>query len=362
MEEVRKSGLLSDAGMQRLAAEHAQAPRTDAGDESIASFACRRIGHEAYERITEPLLTGIYGGDGSRLSVLSTFPKLRHMERQYGSLTAAMHAQRSTTAPPDMPPFLSFPGGMEELTRAAYLRIVESPRSTFVTGARVTGIAGRSPTTGQGEVRWSGKSMSFDALILALPARTTADLLDDVVPDVAREIREIAHESMATVTFAYHEADIPIEMSGTGYVRPRILGGDVAACTWASSKFSGRSPAGMRLLRVFLGGAHRRDLPLAADDVLISLARRELEQCMGITAAPSLARVTRYIDSMPQYHIGHAERMSRMERGLADAEWLSVAGNAYYGVGLPDCIATGVRAAERALALLDAPVESAYGP
>jgi oxygen-dependent protoporphyrinogen oxidase len=165
-------------------------------------------------------------------------------------------------------------------------------------------------------------------------------------------LRGIPHQSTAVVTLGF-AGNVSHPLDGTGYVIPRVLGRDVLACTWSSSKFELRAPRGGALKRVFIGGAHRPGFPELDDNQLIRIAREELATHLGIVSLPVLVRVTRWIRAMPQYEIGHLERVGGIEQRLMAHPWLAVAGNAYRGVGVPDCIASGVRAADRVLSHLD---------
>ena len=351
------SGLLSPRGLLDVALEPWRAaPTTRADDESLEEFVVRRMGREAYDRLVEPLLTGIYAGDGARLSLAATFPQLRALEREHGSLLRGLRA-RGTTSPAATSAtgsaFFSMPTGLEELIEALERTLTATGRVTIRRGAparalRGPGAAGES---GIAAVRLAdGATLTGDAIVLALPVREAAVLLAPLDTALARDLRGIPLGSTATVTLAYATREVPRALDATGYVVPRAEGRAVMACTWASSKLPGRAPDGMALFRLFLGGARRPELPVQDDDLLLAHARAELREVLGVTAAPRLTRVTRWLDAMPQYEVGHAGRVSRIEGRLAAFPWLALAGNAYHGVGVPDCIRSGEAAAQRALA------------
>ncbi|MDF1502397.1 protoporphyrinogen oxidase [Roseisolibacter sp. H3M3-2] len=356
------SRLLSAKGLLRVASEpwRGSGAMRDGHDESLEAFVVRRMGREAYDRLVEPLLTGIYAGDGARLSLAATFPQLRDLEREHGSLLRGIRA-RSAAAPAgaaDQSPFLSFKEGMEELVEGVARHLAASGRVAFRTGAaarslRAPGVGGPALTLAD------GTTLAGDAVVLALPARATAALLAPIDADLARELRAIPHGSTATVTLAVPAADVPRTLDATGYVVPRAESRAVLACTWASSKLAGRAPAGMALFRLFFGGARRPELAVRDDDHLVGLARAELREVLGVTAAPRLSRVTRWLDAMPQYELGHAARVAAVEQRAGALPWLALAGNAYHGVGVPDCIRSGEQAAARVRAhLAVAPAES----
>jgi oxygen-dependent protoporphyrinogen oxidase len=318
------------------------------------------MGREAYDRLVEPLLTGIYAGDGARLSLAATFPQLRALEREHGSLLRGLRARTAATPATTSATgsaFFSLPTGLEELVEALERALAATGRVTLRRGAPVRAL--RAPGAGCdgpgiAAVRLAdGSTLTGDAVVLALPVREVAALLAPVDTPLARDLRGIPLGSTATVTLGYAAADVPRRLDATGYVVPRAEGRAVMACTWASSKLPGRAPEGAALFRLFLGGARRPELPVQDDDLLLAHARAELGEVLGVTAAPRLTRVARWLDAMPQYELGHAARVSRIEGRLAAHPWLALAGNAYHGVGVPDCIRSGESAARRIAAALD---------
>lgn len=350
------SGILSPRGLARVAVEPWRRAPAAAADESIRAFVERRMGREAYERLVEPLLTGIYAGDGARLSLDATFPQLRALERAHGSLLRGLRARAAApagapNAEPGASPFLSLPGGLSEMVEALERALVATGRVTVRRTAPVRAVC--APAYGRGAtVVLDGEVLEADAVVLAMPAHAAARLLTPVDAALAAELGGIEHGSTATVTLAYARADVPHALDGTGYVVPRATGRPVMACTWLSSKWAGRAPADAALFRVFLGGAQHPGLVRADDAALVALARAELREVLGVGAEPRFARVARWVDAMPQYTLGHRERVARIAAHAAAHPWLALAGNAYQGVGIPDCIRSGEGAADRVLAAL----------
>jgi len=343
---IATSGLLSPLGLLRLATEPLRAPAADTSDESVASFMTRRLGRELYERVCEPLLTGIYSGLGTRLSMEATFPQLRALEREHGSLLRGMRA-RAATPKPTGSPFLTFPGGLQELVDAVEATLLRAPNVTIRRAASVAAV--RLADDGAPVVELaSGETLSCDAMVVATPAPAAARLLAGVDAPLAADLAAVEHGSTATVHLAYADAEVPHALDATGYVVPRGEGRVALACTWVSSKHRGRAPQGTRLFRVFLGGAQHPAVVERSEAELVALARDELRQTLGVVAAPRFTHVVRWVGAMPQYHLGHPERVARIEARVAALPWLALAGNAYRGVGVPDCIASGERAAARA--------------
>ncbi len=359
------SGILSARGLARVAVEPWRRPPTSTEDESIRTFVVRRMGREAYERLVEPLLTGIYAGDGAQLSIDATFPQLRQVEREHGSLLRGLRARAAAAAAatsagaPAPSPFLSLPTGLSELVEALERALVASGRVRIVRGAPVRSL--RAPRdVAWGDVAWGthprrahvvfdGGALDADAVILATPTPATAGLLAPLDAALAAELGTITHGSTASVTLAYARRDVPHALDGTGYVVPRAAGRPVMACTWLSSKWAGRAPDDAALFRVFLGGAHRPEVMQHDDAELARLARAELRDVLGVAAAPQLSRVARWANAMPHYTLGHTERVARITGRAAAHPWLALAGNAYQGVGIPDCIRSGQAAADRVL-------------
>ena len=353
-----RTRIVSPLGKLRVALDYFIPPRRDDGDESVEAFVVRRLGREMYERLVEPLLSGIFAGDGSQLSVLATFPQLRESERTHGGMLRAMLAARRVKAAPVAAPggrgpqhqgFLSLPGGLGELIDALVTRLGECGVA-LRSGSAATALE----RDGEGwQVRLAdGSTLRADAVIVAAPTRATATLLDAHAPDAAAALREIPLVTSATVSLGYRTAEVPRALDGTGYVTPRIERRAALACTWSSSKFPGRAPEGHALFRVFLGGATRTDVGGLSDDAALAFARQELREVMGVTAEPRLAHVMWHREALPQYTLGHRDRVRRVEAAVELVDGLEVAGNSYHGVGIPDCVVSGERAAERLLVAL----------
>jgi oxygen-dependent protoporphyrinogen oxidase len=341
LDALAESSLLSPAGRARVAAEVDVPPAPAGNDESIASFVARRLGREAYEALVEPLMTGIYGGDGELLSLLATFPNLRALELEHGSLLRGLAAQ----APVDTryPPFVSLRGGMEDLASALAGSL---ERTSILTGRPV--VAVRGLTGGYEVVLGGGERLDTDAVVVAAPAFVTAELLRELDGELAQVHAEIPYASSAIVTLGYRRDHVPHPLDGYGYVVPSAEGSDVLACTWTSSKWEGRAPEGDALIRVYLGRFGGPDVTSREDAELVALARDEL-RLLGIDSEPLLTRIHRWPGGMPQYVLGHPERLRRIDAALERHPGLALAGAAYRGVGIPDCIASGEEAA-RAIA------------
>jgi oxygen-dependent protoporphyrinogen oxidase len=331
---LERGSLLSRAGVVRLREEPEVPVREGDADESVASFVSRRFGREAYESLVEPLMTGIYGGNGELMSLQATFPQLRAVELEQGSVLRGL----SPPAAGDRPPFVSLPGGMGALVS----RIVDRLERTTIVARAATRLA-RTPS-GFDVSLADWEPVSADGAVLAAPAYASAELVAGLDPELAALHAAIPYASSVVVSLAYARADV-VPLDGYGYLVPRTEGSDVLACTWSSQKWEGRAPEDFHLVRVYAGRFGGRDLTEEDDDALVSLAREELRR-FDVVAEPTLTRVHRWPLGMPQYVLGHPERVARIEERLAGHPGLALAGAAYRGVGIPDCIASGEAAAE----------------
>jgi len=348
LDALANNPLLSPEGRERLAAEVEIAPVRGGDDESVASFFTRRLGREAYENLVEPLTTGIYAGDGDRLSLAATFPGLRALELEHGSVIRGLLAQPAPTGA-GLPPFVALRSGLGALVDAVVGGLGHTSVRTGTPAAAVErGPSGYVLTLADGE------TIPADGVVLAVPAFAAAELLAALDDDLATAHAEIPYASSALVSLGFHDEDIPHPLDGYGYVVPRAEGSDVLACSWTSSKWEGRAPAGSALVRVHTGRFGGRDTSAEPDDELVALAREEI-RLLGVTADPSFVRIHRWPRSMPQYVLGHVDRVERIEAALESHPGLAVAGAAYRGVGVPDCIGSGEAAAE-SLARVLAPV------
>jgi oxygen-dependent protoporphyrinogen oxidase len=341
LDALERSDLLSPAGKERFGLEPDIPPATGDEDESVASFVSRRVGREAYECLVEPLMTGIYGGDGEQLSLQATFPQLRVLEREHGSLLRGLSAPART----DRPPFVSLRTGMDSLVAA----LVAGYERTEVLLGRAAVRIGRA--AGYEIELADGGVIGADGVVVTTPAFVTAELLADLDPELASEHASIPYASSVVITLAFSRADV-VPRDGFGYVVPLVEQTDVLACTWSSQKWKGRAPEGSVLIRVYAGRFGGRDVTLAADAELVALARDEVRH-VGISAEPTATHVHRWPRGMPQYVLGHPDRLERIDAAVAEHSCLALAGAAYRGVGIPDCIHSGEQAAEsvaRALA------------
>ncbi|CAN5594397.1 protoporphyrinogen oxidase [soil metagenome] len=345
--QILESPLLDLKGKLRLLADYFIPARSGDDDESVANFMRRRVGQQAFERLADPLLSGIFAGDAEKLSILSTFPRLREAERRHGGLIRAGLAARRSAANSPQPagrhtPFVSIQGGLGSLIRAAIQHIGSQQVIFNCPVETIDAIHGGYRVT----VR-SGNSFEADGIVIATPAYAAAMLLAGLAPSASAQLATIPHVSSATVSMAFNESDISVVGGGRGFVVPRVEGFDLTAATWSSRKFAGRAPAGKVLLRGFVGRAGNEGPAFLPDDQLIEVVRRDLAAITGISAEPLFARIYRSHNGMPQYHVGHNKLVQEIETLVAWIDGLSLVGAAYRGVGIPDCVAYATGSAAR---------------
>jgi protoporphyrinogen/coproporphyrinogen III oxidase len=364
-----RSPLLSPLGKLRMLLDLVIPARPGDEDETLADFIRRRFGREVLLKLAEPLLAGIHNSESERQSLLATFPRLREIERQHGSLIRGMRAAARKTKDERRKTNGSVPHGSSLVVGPSSL----ADRSAFVTlkggiaalaEALVSALDGRviggmgadaleyQPSASRPyRVRLhNGEILDADAVILTAPAFSAADLVERLQPELAAGLRKIRYVTTGTVSLAYAKRDIGEPLDGYGLVIPRTERRRINAVTISSAKFAHRAPADAALLRVFVGGSRNPEVAELGDGPLVELARAELRDILGVRAEPLWSRIYRWPRSNPQYDVGHLARIHALE-ALCPAG-LFLAGSAYRGVGIPDCVRQGQEVARHALAIL----------
>ena len=349
-------------------------PVADPGDESVASFVRRHFGQAMVENIADPLLAGVYGGDSASLSVRSVLPRFWEMERKHGSLTRAtleaMRQRRKASSnnhngpdsagtgvgpPRKLPLFMTLKGGLEQMTERLAARL---EKSRLFLGRRADGIefapggpgGAADSCSRRFQISCQGEgAFDADAVVLAVPALLAGGLIPALDHRLSELLEGVTYSSSMTVSLGFDERARAALPAGFGFLVPRKEQRRMLACTFVHAKFDHRAPDGKAMLRCFLGGARDPDVLGLSDDAVVGLVQQELKEILNFTAEPLFCRVHRWPDSMAQYPVGHAGRVSAIEERLQDLPGLYLAGNAYSGIGISDCIRTGKGAAEKAL-------------
>ncbi len=349
------SPLFSWGTKLRMAQELLHPPRSMAGDETVGELVERHFGSEVVERLADPLLSGVYGGDANKLSARAVLPRFVEMEEKYGSLSRAMLAAHKKMAAarkqPARPLFSSLKDGMQQLVDAITSRL--DPGAIRLR-TRVRSVY--RPNGGWRVAIEMGEDQYYDAVVLATPANMAGVLLEAVDGELAADLLGITYSSSVTVTLGYYLEQLKHLPPGFGFLVPRSEGTRMLACTFVHNKFPHRAPAKKGILRCFLGGARDEAILSLSDEEIVQTVRSELSKIVKLSARPIFSRVYRWRGAMAQYESGHIARVERIEKRVSDIAGLAIAGNAFHGIGVPDCVRSGQQAAA---AILAAPVETA---
>ena len=353
-----KSGLLSLGGKLRIFKEPFVPVRRSGSEESVASFARRRIGREAADRMVAPFVSGIYAGDAERLSVQAAFPRLANLETSYGGLfrgtfAKAREARRArkaastvlAKAAPTRRRLCSFRSGMGFLPESLAAKIGED----LITGCQSLRLERTDHS--QFEVGFEHGSnqhkLSCERVIIATPSNSASSLVAPISTELSRLLGEIDYAPLAVVSLAYDESAVATPLDGFGFLVPPSEGLNILGCVWNSSLFKDRAPNGKALLTVFIGGARNPAAAHAADADLVSTVHGDLQKVLGIKSDPQVVAITRYERSIPQYNLGHFARVRRVESLQSDLKGLALIGNYLHGVSTGDCINEADRVAKQ---------------
>ena len=349
------SGLISPWGKLRMLFEILVSRRKDPIDESLASFIRRRLGTEALRKIAEPLMAGIYAGDAENLSMLTNFPQLVKLEQDrrsliLGLMSSKRHSTQTQIAAPQKPMFMTVKGGLHLMVDALKSHLGST---TVMTQTRLVNLKNLTDGRRGYQLEFNDdRSIEADCVVLATPAYAAADILDTLSPQSASILRTIPYVSTATVSLVYDHTSIPDVLDGSGFVVAPIEKRKLTACTWVSSKWPTHSPSNRVLIRGFVGRAGDEDILEQGDEDICNTVQSELGMILGISANPLLKRVNRFERGLPQYNLGHGEKLANLDKVMQNLPGIFLVGAAYRGVGLPDCIRQGQMIAERVIEFL----------
>jgi oxygen-dependent protoporphyrinogen oxidase len=340
------TGLVGVGTKVRMGMELLRAPKVHTEDQSVADFVREHYGQEAVDYLAEPLLSGIYGGDPRQLSVSAVLPRFVELASRYGSLTRGVLAMRAQ-APKGQHPtplFRTLKGGLGQLVDSvrAYIQ-----GKTEVVSGRAESIEREGAAY---RVRVGSDWITADHAVVACEAHNAGALLTSVDARLAELLSAAQYSSSMTVALGYDAADFVRLPEGFGFLVPKKERRRLVACTWVGTKFSHRVPAGKVVARCFLGGIDGAAILTESDQTVTATVIDELRDIAGVSGRPKFTRIFRWPRSMAQYTVGHPARLAEIESRLAATPALYVAGNAYQGIGIPDCIRMGRAAAEKILA------------
>lgn len=348
-----KSKLISWPGKLRLAGEFFVPPRRDSSDETLADFARRRLGREALDKLIAPMVSGIFAGDPERMSLTACFPRIAELEQDFGGLLKAMiklarkkrrerkaGKQVASAAGPGGI-LTSFAGGIQELTD----QLGQTLKGQIRLGTEVTAV--RRLDDGWQLKLADGKVLESEVILSCAPSWALRQMTRDIEAGFDDLLEQIPYSPMNVVCFGYQRDKIPLDLNGFGYLIPRSEGCSILGTLWDSSIFSHRAPEGMALLRSMMGGATYPQAIDLSDQEVVQAVRADLKQIMGIAADPDFIRVFRHQQAIPMYLPGHRDRVVELNRRLDRLPGLFVSGNAFFGVGLNDCVDASGKAAAR---------------
>lgn len=326
----------------RMAAELFSVARKNAADESVGEFVRRHFGQEMVDRVAEPLLAGVYGGNAEHLSIRAVLPRFAEMEREHGSLVRATlkakSKNKSQLGSKSQPLFTSLKNGMQQMVEALAAAL---PQSSIRLQQQNLVVR---PVNNDWQIESAGIPEKFQDVLLAVPAPAAAGILRQFHPALIEGLTRIQYTSSVAVALAYDQAELP---PGHGFLVPRSEGRKIMACTFVHKKFPHRAPDGKKMLRCFFSSSRMPDLLTHSDEALQQIARQELKEILGLNAEPRFARTFRWDRAMAQYETGHLERVAEMEKILAEAPGFHIIGNSFHGIGVPDCIKSARLAVEQ---------------
>jgi oxygen-dependent protoporphyrinogen oxidase len=343
------SGLLSLSGRLRVMAELFISGNAQK-EETLAAFARRRLGREAYEKLIDPMASGIYAGDPESLSLRACFPKVYDLEVNYGGLIKGMmqlqkakkkQGSREKVGPGPGGVLTSFHGGMEELIHALRAELDDRIRVSHKT------VAIMQKDDGYDIAFSDGTSISTEIAVLATPAYASSDILKSLDSTLSGILAAIPYPSLSVVCFGYKKDKVKTALDGFGYLIPAREKRKILGTLWDSSIFPDRAPEGFVLLRSMVGGARASEVALLDDGQLTDVVRKEISDIMAISASPDLVRIYRHEKAIPQYITGHGEKLKQIEDILVKYKNLYLTGNAFRGIGVNDCIENSFKLSER---------------
>ena len=366
------TGLFSWPGKVRMGWDlfvpRKQVPEGTLNDETLESFIVRRMGRECLDRLAEPLVGGVHGSDPAVMSLAATFPTLLEMEQKHGSMLKGFLAARKTVEEmkrkypprPGAKPktfFTSFSGGMQELSDAMADAV---GRDNIITGAAVTGLA-------RADGGWTvalddGRTLEGDAVVVATEGWAAAKLVEQVDAEAAAALGAIQHSSSATVSLGFDTEDVGFDLNAFGVLCPLVEKRNLMAVTFSSTKWPGRAPAGTTLLRGFVGGPHNQRIMERSDEDLVKTVSDDMRGILGLKAEPVFSRVFRWHLGMPQYTMGHLDRLATIFGRVEAIPGLALGGGAYTGVGVPNCIESGEAAVTKVMSDLGIALEEDAQP
>ncbi len=334
-----KSPLLTCKGKLRVATEYFRAPKTDDKDETLQSFGYRRVGKEMTDTFLDAMVAGIFASSPDKISVKSAFPAVAKLELEYGGLFKGMLAKRKKEAGPGGV-LMSFKGGVSSFID----RLADSANIEIKTSLYVDKIEKKDDSYA---LHVEGIEYTFDKVILSTPSYESSKILENIDSELSKMLDSIEYSPISIVGLGYNE--LPHNLKGFGLLTTSSAKKEILGVLWDSSIFSDRAPEGKKSLRVMIGGQRNPELALKSDEELLEIAVRGVKETMGLDVIPDVSYVKRYSRGIPNYRVGHLESMNKLFAKLKEHKGLYLSSNAYYGVGLNDCVGNSKKMAEQIL-------------
>ena len=344
---LKDSSVLSEEGKHRVALDFELPPSDHAGDQSLGHFLRQRFGDELVENVMEPLLSGIYSGDIDNMSLFATFPEFYELEQKYGSVIKGLQNTRSKPQTGKTPgQFFTFKNGLDTLVRH-----LEKALTDVISFNRE--VEQISMQDGMYTIQFaSGENISADVIIMTIPH----PVLPKVFPayDFFQKLSDVPSTSVANVALAFDQSAIEQDLDGTGFVVSRNSPYRFTACTWTHKKWQHTTPEGKALLRAYVGKPTDQEVVALSDEEITNIVLEDIQQTMNISAEPDFSVVTRWKKAMPQYTVGHKDRIENVRKHLTDSlPGIFIAGSSFEGVGIPDCIGQAEKIVKQSLNYLD---------
>lgn len=319
-------------------------------DESLGEFVKRRLGQEALDKIAEPLVAGVHAGNPETMSIKSSYPRFVEMEQKHRSLIIGMLKARSMARKNPQPEgaptmFVTLKGGLADLVEGIVPKLDQNSINKMTTVKNIE----KKPEGNFIVNLKDGQSIEADCVILTTPAYISAKLLKDIDAEITENLNKIPYISTATISLAFKKSALAKPLKGFGFVVPRIEGRKIMAATFSSQKYAYRAPEDSILIRCFVGGSKNEELVALSEEELVQISRQELAEILGIHGQPIFAKVFKWKKAMPQYVIGHSQRIAWLDEQLKQHPGLYLTGNAYKGIGIADSVHNGELTAKEAL-------------
>ena len=338
-----KSPLLTCKGKLRVATEYFRTPKKDDSDETLQSFGYRRVGREMTDTFLDAMVAGIFASAPDKISVKSAFPAVAKLEQEYGGLFKGMLAKKKKEAGPGGV-LMSFKGGVSSFVH----RLANAANIDIKTGLHVDKIAKNDDSY---TLHVDGYKDSFDKVILSTPAYESAEMLKDIDSSLFEMLSAIEYSPISIVGLGYNE--LSHDLKGFGLLTTSSAKKEILGVLWDSSIFDDRAPKNKKSLRVMIGGQRNPKLALKSDEELLKIAIHGVKETMGLEAIPDVSYVKRYEKGIPNYRVGHLEHMGKLFEKLKEHKGLYLSSNAYYGVGLNDCVRNSKKIAEQIIGELN---------